>query len=361
MIIYLLLAFILSLACGMVSTPLILDFCKQKKLYDIPNERKVHKNAIPRLGGISFFPSMIIAFAILLFYFSLTQRNDFQINIWSAGFVFGLGIIYITGIIDDLVGLNPNTKFIIQIISALILPITGLYINNLNGLLGIYEIPAYVGIPLTVFIIVYIDNAINLIDGIDGLASGLSLLALCGFLTYFIHYQVFLNTYAVLVAGLIGVLIAFMWFNIFGKTENNTKIFMGDSGSLSLGFTLGFLAIKCAMNNPVIWPARPEAIIVPITLLFVPAIDVIRVILFRIRHHQPLFHADKNHIHHKLMRVGLSQHQTLCFILLLALIIVLINILLFRLMSSTWIVLVDIIIYTILNLAINIRISGKFL
>ena len=356
MITYLLGAFIISTICGLVFTPLILDFCKKRKLYDIPNERKVHKNAVPRLGGITFFPSMITAFAIQLAYFSLTQQHEVPVNIWSAGFIFGLGIIYTTGIVDDLIGLNANLKFFVQITTACILPLTGLYINNLYGLFGIHEVPAYVGMPLTVLVIVFIDNAINLIDGIDGLASGLSLLALCGFLAYFIWYEVYLYTYAVLVAGMIGVLLAFMFFNIFGKTENNTKIFMGDSGSLSLGFTLGFLAIKCVMDNPHTWEEyRPEAAIVPITLLFVPAIDVIRVTFYRLRHHKPLFDADKNHIHHKFMRVGLNQHQTLCAILLLAVAFCGLNYVLYTIVDTTWILLIDITLYTLLNLAINFK------
>ena len=353
--IYILLSFIISTVCGLVFTPLILAFCKKRKLYDIPNERKVHKNAIPRLGGMSFFPSMMTAFAIQLIYFSIMQRQDIPMNIWSAGFVFGLGIIYIVGIIDDLIGLNANIKFFAQITTACILPLTGLYINNLYGLFGINEIPAFVGMPLTVFAIVFIVNAVNLIDGIDGLASGLALLALCGFLAYFIHYKVYLNTYAVLAAGMVGVLVAFMFFNIFGKAENNTKIFMGDSGSLSLGFTLGFLTVKCAMNNPALWSYRPEALIVPITLLFVPSIDVVRVTFYRLRHHKPVFDADKNHIHHKLMRAGLTQHQTLCFILLLAIAIGGLNYVLNMQLPTTWILFIDIVIYTVLNLGINTK------
>ena len=240
MTIYLLGAFLLSLICGLVFTPIILDYCKRKKLYDIPNDRKVHKNAIPRMGGISFFPSMITAFIVILTLVPITDEHTLPVTIWSAIFMMGLFLIYITGIIDDLIGLNATTKFAVQIFTGCLLPFAGLYINNLYGLFGIYEIPNYIGIPLTVFMMVFIDNAINLIDGIDGLASGLSLLALMGFLAYFVHYEVFVHTYSILVAGLIGALIAFSYFNLFGSAERNTKIFMGDSGSLSLGFTLGF-------------------------------------------------------------------------------------------------------------------------
>ena len=150
-----------------------------------------------------------------------------------------------------------------------------------------------------------------------------------------------------------GALVAFAYFNLFGKAERNNKIFMGDSGSLSLGFTLGFLAVKCAMDNQNIWPYRPEAIIVPLSLLFVPTADVVRVTLFRLRHHKPLFDADKNHIHHKLMRTGLNQHQTLVVILLLAVWYIVMNVLLYMVLPITVIVIADILLYCIVNLCIN--------
>ena len=353
MTIYLLGAFLLSLICGLVFTPLILDFCKRKRLYDIPNERKVHKNATPRLGGISFFPSMLTAFFIVLLFTPVVEENTLPVNIWSAIFLLGLLIISGIGIVDDLVGLKATTKFSIQIATACLLPFAGLYVNNLCGLFGISEIPYWLGVPLTIFIIVFIDNAINLIDGIDGLATGLSLTALAGFLAYFIYYDVFVYTYTIIIAGMMGALVAFAYFNLFGKAERNTKLFMGDSGSLSLGFTLGFLAVKCAMQNTNIWPYRPEAIIVPITLLFVPTADVVRVTLYRFKHHKPLFDADKNHIHHKLMRTGMNQHQALGIILAMALGYIAINGLLYQVFHATIIVIIDIVLYCIVNMCIN--------
>lgn len=358
MILYILGAFLLSLVCGFAFTPVILDYCKRKKLYDIPNDRKVHHTAVPRLGGISFFPSMLIAFAVILMFLPTQEKYTLPVNIWSAVFLMGLLVIYCMGIVDDLLGLNATTKFCIQIATGCLLPFAGLYINNLYGLFGIYEIPYYVGIPLTVFVIVFIDNAINLIDGIDGLASGISLLALGGFLAYFIYYDVFIHTYCVLASGLIGALIAFSYFNLFGTTERNTKIFMGDSGSLSLGFTLGFLAVKCASENTAIWPSRPEALLVPMTLLFVPTADVVRVTFYRLYHHYPLFKADKNHIHHKLMRAGLTQHQTLLTILALVLGYDLMNYGLYAMLPATWILVVDIIIFITINMCINLKIKA---
>ena len=361
MTIYLLGAFILSLICGFVFTPVILDYCKRKRLYDIPNERKVHKKAIPRLGGISFIPSMLTASAVLLFFFTSTHQEKLPITIGSGYFIIGLIVIYLTGIIDDLVGLNAKSKFIVQIGTAAILPLAGLYVNNLYGLFGIYEVPYVTGILLTIFIIVFIDNAINLIDGIDGLAACLSILTLAGFLVYFVYYSVFMQTYSIVVAGLIGALTAFSYFNIFGKADRNTKIFMGDSGSLSLGYCIGFLAVKCVMDNTNIWPTRPEAFIVPFTLVFVPTADVVRVTLHRLRHRQPLFIADKNHIHHKLMKAGMNQHQTLMFILALAMTYIVVNYLLYPHLPATIIVLIDIMFYCFVNMCINQYIDSHYM
>lgn len=359
MTIYLLAAFILSMVCGVVFTPIILDYCKRKKIYDIPNERKIHTYAIPRMGGISFFPSMVLAFAVCLVIITSYADLDHPLTIWSASFLVGLAIMYFTGIIDDLIGLSATTKFIAQICAATLLPLSGLYINNLYGLFGIYEMPAMVGIPLTIFVIVFIDNAINLIDGIDGLAASVSLLALGGFLVYFCQYGVFTNTYTILAAGMMGALVAFLYFNLFGSAEKNTKIFMGDSGSLSLGFTLGFLSIKSAMDVSYIWPLRPEALLVPLTLLFVPVADVVRVTFYRLFHHQPLFDADKNHIHHKLMRAGLTQHQALVLILVFIITINLLTYVLYHTLSTTTILIVNIVMYCMLNIAINLKINSK--
>ena len=355
MIIYLLGAFILSMVCGAVFTPVILNYCKRKRLYDLPNERKVHKNAIPRLGGISFFPSMIVAFAVCLLIISSNSGIDHPFGIWSASFLIGLAIMYACGIVDDLIGLKADSKFIAQICAATLLPLSRLYINNLYGFCGIYEIPEYVGIPLTIFIIVFVVNAINLIDGIDGLAGCISVIALAGFMIYFLHYNVFSHTYTILTAGMIGALISFLYFNLFGSSEKNTKIFMGDSGSLSLGFTLGFFAVKTAMNNQNIWDYRPEAFLVPVTLIFIPIADVVRVTLYRLFKRQPLFKADKNHIHHKLMRTGLNQHQALVVILLLTIVIYVMNSLLFPTLSSTLIIGIDILIFLLVNMVINLR------
>ena len=356
---YSLLAFVASTFSGFVMIPLIMNFCKRKKLYDLPNERKVHKNAIPRLGGISFMPSMVLAGLLALLLLGQSTGNPHPVSLWTCCFIIGLLMIYIVGIVDDLVGLTARSKFAVQILAASLLPLSGLYINQLYGFLGIATVPFWIGALLTVFIIVFIDNAINLIDGIDGLAAGLSFMALGGFWVCFYYYN--LIPYCVLIAGMMGVLVPYLYFNIWGNPERHHKIFMGDSGSLTLGFILGVLFVKYAMDNPAVMEYRREGLAVSVTMLIVPMFDVVRVVITRFVHHRALFEADKNHLHHKLMRAGLDQHQTLVNILSIALLFGAMNMSLVYLLDTTltFVLLTDVVLFFLLDCAISHAIRRK--
>jgi len=174
-------AFAMSATCGFVMIPQILSFCKKRKLYDTPDARKIHKNAIPRLGGVSFMPSMLVATLVALLTWVYTSKGSkIGISPWSVFFGVGITIIYITGVLDDIFGVRAKLKLLVQIAVASLLPMSYLYINNLYGFLGIYEIPTFVGMVITVGVLVFIMNAINLIDGIDGLSASLTLIALSG-------------------------------------------------------------------------------------------------------------------------------------------------------------------------------------
>ena len=167
-------AFLLSVCFGFVFIPGILNFCKEKNIYDIPNQRKVHKTLVPRLGGLAFVPAITLSIIVAVGVMSVGfTESKIQVSLWSIAFLASLLLVYATGVIDDLIGLNAHVKFIVQVITACALPLCGLYVNNLYGFMGIHEVPYWLGFIFTVFIIVFIDNAINLIDGIDGLAAGL--------------------------------------------------------------------------------------------------------------------------------------------------------------------------------------------
>ena len=168
-------AFILSIVLTMIAIPQTIRIAFQKQLFDVPDYRKVHTGQVPRLGGATFLPGIMISslMSIAMLVVSadsfLPENISSEIMLSAAGALF----LYMAGISDDLVGLSYKAKFPIQILAAVLICISGLWIDNLHGLLGIHCLPAIIGIPFSVIFIVLIINAINLIDGIDGLASGL--------------------------------------------------------------------------------------------------------------------------------------------------------------------------------------------
>jgi UDP-N-acetylmuramyl pentapeptide phosphotransferase/UDP-N-acetylglucosamine-1-phosphate transferase len=230
-------------------------------------------------------------------------------------------------------------------------------VNNLYGLFGIHEIPFYIGAPLTVVTVTFISNAINLIDGIDGLSGGLTVIILCGFAVSFAYWQLWY--YVIIICALIGILIAYLYFNILGDEKKNRKIFMGDTGSLSIGFLLAFLSLKLVMKNSSVLQSSSDELLLAFSLLLVPTFDVFRVSLLRIRNGHSPMRADKNHIHHKLLRCGLSPHATLAAILCLALAFLAINYLMYQFASITAIVITDIAIYSAIHLAVNYSIKRR--
>lgn len=355
--IYIIATFIASLVCGMVCIPLIIRFCKEKRLYDTTDTRKIHKDNIPRLGGISFMPSMAIASVGTIFAFNIynSGQDEITISLWSAAFIVSVLIIYVCGLVDDIVRLTPTTKFVFQLVAAAILVLSGLYINDLHGFLGIHEVPYALSVPLTIFVIVFIDNAFNLIDGIDGLAAGLSFIGLAGFLACFAIDR--LPIFCILIAGLMGVLLAFMYFNVFGSTNNSTKVFMGDSGSLTIGFTIGFLFVKLTMSDDYVHHLPADRLLIASSLIAIPLLDTMRVIVSRIIHHTGIFTADKNHIHHKLLRAHLNQHQALVVILTLSLVFIAINMILSPWLPITAIAVFDLLLFATINMIINLLIK----
>ena len=346
-------ALIASFVCGLLTIPVVLDFCKERGLLDIPNFRKVHKKAIPRLGGVVFVPSMIVGVLIVMVMNQLSGQQVMSFSLWTLYFFLGLITIYFTGLVDDLTGLRARTKLFIQLLAAVVLPLSGLYINNLQGFLGIYEIPFWLGAPLTTVVVAFICNSINLIDGIDGLCAGLTLIALGGFYCAFKDWG--LDGYCVLIAALIGVLVAYLYFNLFGDESKNRKIFMGDTGSLSLGFLLAFLGLKLSMVNDSIVTFNGNGLLISFSLLIVPIFDVFRVAIVRMRHHRSPMVPDKNHIHHKLMRIGLKQSQALVAILVMVVGFIMLNLLLQSVgVGLTVIVCADIVLYILFHLGLDV-------
>ncbi len=347
-------AIVISMIVGFIVIPQILSLCKKKGLYDLPDERKVHSNAIPRLGGVSFVPALVVSVGCLISVLNPLAQG-FRFDIWVVLLLCGLMIMYLIGLADDLVGVSAHGKFLVQILCGMAFPLSGLVINNLYGFCGIYELSTWISWPLTVFVAVFTMNAVNLIDGIDGLAGCISLLAAIIFGFLFIHAD--LPVYALCSFALVGALLAFLRFNLGGDASKNTKIFMGDTGSLTLGYILTFFCIRYAMDDTEVMPYRENALLTVFTIMAVPAMDVLRIVLLRLRTHAPLFKPDKNHIHHKFMHAGCSPMSALGAIMGVSLGFCIMNFCLMRIVPSSILILLDVVCWVVLHLMLDYRIQ----
>jgi len=297
----LLLAFIITF----ISIPSLVDVARRKHLFDEPNSRTSHREATPTLGGMAIFAGFIVSIMIFLYI-----PNIPYIQYVIAGVI----VVFFIGLKDDVIMVAPMTKFIAQLFAAtIIIDLGGIRLNGLYGLFGITEIGYYGSDLLTIFVIIAIVNAFNLIDGIDGLAAGVGILASLVFGGWFYitgHLQL-----AIVACALIGSLLAFFWFNVYSR---KSKIFMGDIGSLLLGFIMAIFAIKFnAINgnmghDPLRVIAAPA---VSIGILIVPIYDTVRVSVIRLIHGRSPFSADREHVHHYLVDLT-GSHKKSTFIIL---------------------------------------------
>ena len=342
-------AFLTSVFFAGIIIPQILLIAFRKKLFDVPDARKIHTSAVPRLGGIAF--NLVTIFSVFfVFGINIIGSNGIfmeQISTDALQFCFGfcaLMLIYIVGIADDLIGVRYKAKFVVQTLAALFIVVSGLYINNFHGLFGLYEVNPFFGGFITVIAIVFITNAINLIDGVDGLASGLCIVAFAYYGVMFFCLGMFV--YSLIAFAVLGTVIQFYYYNVFGKAEKQKKIFMGDTGSLTLGIFLCFLSLK--LNQmPDSHSFVPNAFVMAFAPLIVPCFDVIRVYIHRLRKHRSPFLPDKNHIHHKIMRCGVSQRVTMVSIIVFAVFIALANFELANVLDINVLVIGDLVFYYI--------------
>ena len=353
---FLSIGFLLSLMLGMAIVPKILLISYKKRLFDQPDARKIHTLPIPRLGGLSFFPVILITMCLILgmrYYFGYPIENLPAGMILYEFLFFGVGcmMLYLVGVTDDLIGVGYRYKFFIQILAALLLTWSGEWFNSLGGLFGIYELPAYLGIPFTLFVVVYITNAINLIDGIDGLASGLSCISLVvlGLMCAMEGEYIF----ALLAFATFGVIVPFWFYNVFGNAKRGHKLFMGDAGSLTLGYIISLLVIHLSRIDMSEGGTGHVNLVLAFSTLIVPLFDVVRVVMHRTREGKNPFMPDKNHFHHKLLRTGMRPHAVMVSILFIALFFIVLNWLLIGMMGMTWLLITDIVLWTLLQLGIN--------
>ena len=280
----------MSFGMVILAIPPIIYISREKNLYDIPDERKVHLTVIPNLGGVAIFIGIVLT--TILVPNILPFENVKYI-------LAAMVIMFFIGLKDDLIIIAPRTKFLAQIFAALVLIVLGNFrITNIHGVFGIYEINYISSLLLTLVTIVGTINAYNLIDGIDGLASGLGLLGSAIFGTWFFMSGNY--NFAILAFALTGSMAGFMRYNLFSQKK---KIFMGDTGSLIVGLLMSILLITFLELN--INSSANSNILSPILLahavIFIPLTDTIRLIFLRLYRKQSPFKPDRNHLHHALL------------------------------------------------------------
>lgn len=299
------LALVTAFSLVALLTPSVVKIAQIKDLVAVPNGRTSHNGLIPSLGGFSIFTSILI---VSLFFLDFT--NCYYCKI----FLIGALITFSIGLKDDILIIDPYKKLIGQIISALlIIYFADLRFTNLHGFLGIHEINYFASLMITTFVIIVITNSFNLIDGIDGLASGIGIIASAAFGYWF--YIIGEIELAILAATIIGAYSGFLMFNV---SSGKNKIFMGDGGSLLLGFTMAFLAIK--LNQVNLYLPEPQHVsaspAVTFGVLIVPLFDTLRVFTLRIIRKRSPFSADKLHVHHRLLEITGSHIKSTLIILI---------------------------------------------
>lgn len=286
----LLLCFIASLAI----TPLVKKLAIKIGATDKPNQRKVHSKIMPRLGGLAIFISFLIGLVFL------RPQDEHLVAI-----IIGAFIIIIIGVMDDMMELSAKVKFLGQIAAALIVVLNGVQVDYINLPFGGGLELGILSIPLTILWIVGVTNAINLIDGLDGLAAGVSTIALVTISAMaFVKGDIFVLSIAII---LIGSTLGFLKYNF-----HPAKIFMGDTGALFLGFMIAVLSLLGFKNVTML------SLIVPVIILGVPISDTFFAIIRRIVNKKPLSAPDKSHLHHCMLRLGYSHRQTVLIIYAMA-------------------------------------------
>lgn len=299
-ILQILFAGLLSFILVFISIPTILKVSHSKNLFDEPGKRRVHKQRVPTLGGLAIFFGILFTYTIYLDWFDYRP---------IPYLVPALLVIFSIGIKDDILVTAPIMKLSGQLIAAFIIVGFGDFrITDFHGFFGLKP-DYFISISFTILFVVFIVNGFNLIDGVDGLAAITGIIVSAGFgFWFFINGEYLIPTLSVI---LIGALLAFIYFNVFSSTQ---KIFMGDTGSLLIGFILAIIAIRfmefnAPQNRSSLLFGMTSAPAVAMGILIIPIMDTIRVFFLRISKGQSPFAADKAHIHHRLLTLGFSHIQ----------------------------------------------------
>lgn len=286
-------AFLIALFVALIATPAVIVLAAKTGAMDAPDARKVHKGPMPRIGGLAIYCGFMAAILAMLNFAELTQ----EVANGVIGLLLGGTLIVIIGLIDDYKNLPAKVKLLGQILAACVVVYFDVRIDVITDPFGDYLYLEYLAAPATVFWIVGLTNTVNLIDGLDGLAAGVSTIASITIMLVALQEDVMIV--ALFTAALAGAALGFLRYNF-----NPAKIFMGDTGSMFLGFILAGIsvigAVKCTATI---------ALIVPILALGLPIMDTTFAIIRRYRGGVPIFKPDKGHLHHRLLDLGFSQRQ----------------------------------------------------
>lgn len=292
-----------SFIASLIIIPRIRGVVAYKALMDVPDKRSSHSMKTPSLGGITFYITLVLGLFFL---------HPWDFNAIALSLVSGLLVLFIIGLKDDLVVLSPVTKIGAQLMAiGFVLWNPVFHITALNGFLGIETISLWLAIPLSIFIMLTIINAYNLIDGIDGLAStiGVIIFSMFGILFYYLKMPLFMGIGVVM----IGSFLAFLRYNL----STNKKIFMGDTGSLVIGFMIAVMTIRLFAISPSKLSELPFMLenlpIVVLAILFVPFFDTARVFTIRVLKKDKPFSPDRNHVHHLLIDYLHLSHRKASF------------------------------------------------
>lgn len=302
----LILSIVVALIIGWNIRMPIFRMAIRKEFVDKPNKRSSHKRAIPNIGGIVVFLAFLVSFLIFV---------RFEVGSEFQYVLLGAMIIFLVGIYDDLLGISPRKKLKGEILGVLVLIVGGgFYLTNLHGFFYLYEISPWIGVPLTFFGLLGLINAINLIDGIDGLCSGVAFVDCLFFGIWF--YACGQIEYALLCGILCAAIIPFFMINLWGT---RSKMFMGDSGALMIGFLLGVMAIKFCevdveMRGICMVAAAPGVVF---SVLAIPVLDTLRLFASRWMRGMSPFAPDKRHLHHKLLTIYKGVHKKATYTVLI--------------------------------------------
>lgn len=304
----LLIAFVWALIVSLFTVPSVIHISHTKKLLDEPNHRTIHRMLTPRLGGLAIFAGFMSAVTIFGKFGDGVQQ-----------LLAGCIIMFFIGVKDDIISVSAFKKFFVQIIATFIVMFMGeVRITSLQGFMGVWELELGISYFFTFLVIVGITNAINLIDGLDGLAGSIILLISLCFGTFFFFHS---PEYAFVAFCLAGGTLGFLRYNMY-----KAKIFMGDTGSLVSGFVIAVLSVKFMELRAV--PAAPAT---AVAILFIPVFDTLRVFAIRIGYGRSPFAPDKNHLHHRLLALQLPQIMVVTLMVMMNLGVIIISIL-----FATW-------------------------